>query len=177
MALKFGTSGLRGLATELSDYNCYLYTKAFLRYLFDNNLVDNKRAVLAGDNRPSTPRIMNAVACALADNDFEVINSGIVPTPVVSYYGFKLRIPSIMVTGSHIPHDRNGIKFNLIDGEILKKDEEEITNIYNELKNSNNNKELFDSTTDEIIKTCDLRKQEEKVKEDFINRYLIFYLY
>ncbi|MCB0384946.1 MAG: hypothetical protein KDD43_06105, partial [Bdellovibrionales bacterium] len=30
---------------------------------------------------------------------------------------------TIMVTGSHIPDDRNGIKFNLSDGEILKHDE------------------------------------------------------
>jgi len=33
---------------------------------------------------------------------------------------------SIMVTGSHIPDDRNGIKFNRPDGEILKQDEERI---------------------------------------------------
>jgi phosphomannomutase len=31
-----------------------------------------------------------------------------------------------MVTGSHIPDDRNGIKFNLPTGEILKRDEEGI---------------------------------------------------
>ena len=31
-----------------------------------------------------------------------------------------------MVTGSHIPDDRNGIKFNKIEGEILKNDEAEI---------------------------------------------------
>ncbi|HSR88295.1 MAG TPA: phosphomannomutase, partial [Pontiella sp.] len=34
--------------------------------------------------------------------------------------------PSIMVTGSHIPSDRNGIKFNKCTGEILKYDEEQI---------------------------------------------------
>ena len=28
-----------------------------------------------------------------------------------------------MVTGSHIPADRNGIKFNKCSGEILKRDE------------------------------------------------------
>jgi len=32
-------------------------------------------------------------------------------------------MPAIMVTGSHIPADRNGIKFNRCTGEILKQDE------------------------------------------------------
>jgi phosphomannomutase len=35
----------------------------------------------------------------------------------------RRRCPSIMVTGSHIPFDRNGIKFNKRDGEVLKDDE------------------------------------------------------
>jgi phosphomannomutase len=35
-------------------------------------------------------------------------------------------MPTMMVTGSHIPDDRNGIKFNLPSGEILKDDEEGI---------------------------------------------------
>lgn len=37
--------------------------------------------------------------------------------------GIERQIPSIMVTGSHIPDDRNGIKFNTPAGEILKEDE------------------------------------------------------
>jgi len=46
-----------------------------------------------------------------------------VPSPAVAAYGFAYRIPSLMVTGSHIPDDRNGIKFNRTDGEVLKPDE------------------------------------------------------
>jgi phosphomannomutase len=38
-------------------------------------------------------------------------------------YGISERMPTLMVTGSHIPDDRNGIKFNLTTGEILKDDE------------------------------------------------------
>ncbi|TOP02943.1 phosphomannomutase, partial [Vibrio parahaemolyticus] len=34
--------------------------------------------------------------------------------------------PCIMVTGSHIPFDRNGIKFYRPDGEITKSDEQAI---------------------------------------------------
>jgi phosphomannomutase len=35
----------------------------------------------------------------------------------------RSRIPAIMVTGSHIPEDRNGLKFYRAEGEIDKKDE------------------------------------------------------
>jgi len=41
----------------------------------------------------------------------------------VTLWGMAQGIASIMVTGSHIPDDRNGIKFNLPEGEILKEDE------------------------------------------------------
>ena len=46
------------------------------------------------------------------------------PTPALAYYAFGARIPSLMVTGSHIPDDRNGIKFYRAAGEVLKADEQ-----------------------------------------------------
>jgi len=51
------------------------------------------------------------------------INCGKIPSPAVALYGIENNIPAIMVTGSHIPADRNGIKFNKPSGEILKADE------------------------------------------------------
>ncbi|MGO7770887.1 hypothetical protein ACC736_39275, partial [Rhizobium ruizarguesonis] len=39
-----------------------------------------------------------------------------------------------MVTGSHIPADRNGIKFYLPDGEIDKSDEADITALAAEIE-------------------------------------------
>ena len=56
------------------------------------------------------------------------INCGKIPSPAVALYGIVNRIPAIMVTGSHIPADRNGIKFNKPAGEILKEDEAGIRN-------------------------------------------------
>ncbi|MFX5854727.1 phosphomannomutase, partial [Acinetobacter baumannii] len=38
-------------------------------------------------------------------------------------FAFGRGIPSLMVTGSHIPADRNGIKFYRSAGEVLKTDE------------------------------------------------------
>jgi len=126
--VKFGTSGARGLAVEMTDQVCYTYAKGFLQYLEESGeLKQNGGSVaIAGDLRPSTPRIMAAVAKAVSDKGYTPVNCGFIPSPAVALYGLKHGGPSIMVTGSHIPADRNGIKFNKPTGEILKYDEEQI---------------------------------------------------
>ena len=126
--VKFGTSGVRGLATEMTDRICYAYTRAFLQYLGERSeLVPGAGVAIAGDFRPSSPRIMAAMAMAIADAGYQPINGGFIPTPAVALYGMNNGIPSLMVTGSHTPDDRNGIKFYKASGEILKPDEEGIS--------------------------------------------------
>lgn len=124
----FGTSGARGLAVEMTDEVCYSYTQGFLQYLQESGQLKEQGTpvAIAGDLRPSTKRIMGAVARAAADMGYTPINCGHVPSPAVALYGLSHECPSIMVTGSHIPSDRNGIKFNKPTGEILKYDEEQI---------------------------------------------------
>jgi phosphomannomutase len=122
--VRFGTSGARGLVSAMTDRVCYAYTRGFLQMLCERGEVRAPyRAVVAGDRRASTPRIMVAAAAAARDLGFELINAGLVPSPAVALFGFQHRIPAIMVTGSHIPDDRNGIKFNKPTGELLKSDE------------------------------------------------------
>ena len=123
--VKFGTSGARGLAVAMTDGVCHAYTTGFLRYL--EEIGELKQAgesvALAGDLRPSTGRIMAAVAQAVRDAGYVPVNGGRVPSPAVALWGLEQGVPAIMVTGSHIPADRNGIKFNKCSGEILKSDE------------------------------------------------------
>lgn len=135
MSLKFGTSGVRGLVTEMTDRECYLYSKSFLRYTKERS--DTRTVSLAGDLRSSTPRIMKAVAFAIREEGLELDFCGTVGTPVVAYQGMRNTRPSIMVTGSHIPDDRNGIKFNMPWGEVLKEDETRISALYTALKGEN----------------------------------------
>ncbi len=123
--VKFGTSGARGRAVDMTDFVCYVYTKGFLSYLESIGELEKSgiEVALAGDYRPSTDRIMHAVHRATVDMGYVPVNCGKIPSPAVSLYGIVNRVPSIMVTGSHIPADRNGIKFNKSTGEILKEDE------------------------------------------------------
>ncbi len=120
----FGTSGARGLAEAMTDRVCHAYTLGFLQYLGESDgLAPGTEVAIAGDLRPSTPRIMAAVARAVRQLGLVPVNCGFVPTPAVALHGMARGIPSIMVTGSHIPDDRNGIKFYKAAGEILKPDE------------------------------------------------------
>lgn len=174
--LKFGTSGLRGLVTELTDKECYLYTTAFLEYLADKKLVEkNGKIAIAGDLRPSTERIL--VSCLESINGFgcKPDYCGVIPTPAVSLYGFSRLIPSVMVTGSHIPYDRNGIKFNLPDGEILKEDEQAITEIYSKISSSGKFDALFNADGKFKKKTEDLPAPYKNAVDEYVNRYLDFF--
>jgi len=120
----FGTSGARGLVSAMTDEVCYTYTRGFLQYLErEGEIQRGGRVAVAGDLRSSTPRIMRAVMKAIADHGGVPVSGGRVPTPALALYGFGQKIPSIMVTGSHIPDDRNGIKFYRPKSELLKRDE------------------------------------------------------
>lgn len=124
----FGTSGVRGLVSDMSDVVCFSYVSAFLMRVRNKNYTigNDFRVGIAGDLRSSTDRIMNACAAACVHQGYQPINLGKIPSPAAALYGITEFIPTIMVTGSHIPDDRNGIKFNAPIGEILKQDEQAI---------------------------------------------------
>ena len=122
----FGTSGARGLSDDITDLVGYCYTRAFLQHLESQGGIAERRLAVAGDLRPSTGRIMRAVMKAGQDAGFAVENCGCVPSPAVAYSGLIRGMPTVMVTGSHIPSDRNGIKYTTPCGEITKSDEQGI---------------------------------------------------
>jgi len=126
--LTFGTSGLRGKTEAMTDLECYINIKGFIKFLKERGELDHvhKDLALGGDLRSSTPRIMSALTQAIEDSQCKVLFCGNVPTPALAYYAMCHDLPSIMVTGSHIPDDRNGIKFTKKTGEILKSDENDI---------------------------------------------------
>lgn len=126
--VRFGTSGARGLATQLTDQVANAYTQGFLGFLKEAGELNPQRpqVLVAGDLRPSTPRIANAVLQAVADFGLKPVHCGCIPSPALALEGFLQGVPTIMVTGSHIPDDRNGIKFNKVSGEVLKQDEPRI---------------------------------------------------
>jgi len=115
----FGTSGARGLVSDMTDQLCYAYTSAFLQAV-----VGQAGPVVVGhDLRPSSPLMAAACAAAIRDAGYTVIYAGALPTPALAFYAQSLKAPCLVVTGSHIPFDRNGLKFYRANGEISKDDE------------------------------------------------------
>ena len=122
----FGTSGARGLVINFTSEVCAAFTHAFIKVMRDE--FDVHQVALAIDNRPSSYDMAMACAAALLQAGIEPIYYGVVPTPALAYKAMQEKIPCIMVTGSHIPFDRNGLKFYRPDGEITKSDEQAIFN-------------------------------------------------
>lgn len=122
-SLKFGTSGLRGLAVELEGQAARRYTAAFLRHMKSLGQSGGGKVFLGRDFRPSSPQIVADCAAAIAQFGLEAVDCGAIPTPALAYHAIAAGCAAIMVTGSHIPADRNGLKFYLPGGEISKADE------------------------------------------------------
>jgi len=119
--IDFGTSGARGLVEDFTNDVCAAFTAAFLKVMGENSRV--QRVALGCDLRPSSPGMVQACSAAAKALGVEVDNYGALPTPALALKAMTDGIPAIMVTGSHIPFDRNGIKFYRPDGEITKADE------------------------------------------------------
>lgn len=122
--IQFGTSGARGLVEQFTDQTCAAFTLAFLNVMKQEFHV--KRVALGVDRRPSSPLMASACAAAAADFGVKVDYYGVLPTPALALQAMQDGVPAIMITGSHIPFDRNGIKFYRPDGEITKVDERAI---------------------------------------------------
>ena len=126
--LKFGTSGRRGEVVHLTQLEIYLNVLGELEYLL--GLESGEGGIRAGDPfytgsdlRPSSGAIRQAVEAAVRDAGMRPVYLGPIPTPALTYYALSRGKGSIMVTGSHIPFDRNGYKLNTSRGELLKHQE------------------------------------------------------
>ncbi|WP_432697902.1 phosphomannomutase [Marinobacterium sp. YM272] len=122
--ISFGTSGARGLVEQFTPDVCAAFTAAFLAVMKEDAAVC--RVAIGVDRRPSSPGMAAACTAAAQAMGIDVLDYGVLPTPALALQAMKDGIPAIMVTGSHIPFDRNGIKFYRPEGEISKVDEQAI---------------------------------------------------
>jgi phosphomannomutase len=132
--LRFGTSGLRGLVRDMTSLETYVNARGFLLWLKESGEVrEGDTVYLAGDLRPSTisivaedgqrGEILQAAHRAIEASGLSTGFLGNVPTPALAFHAMRHGAAGIMVTGSHIPFDRNGVKFYTPRGEVLKANE------------------------------------------------------
>lgn len=122
----FGTSGARGLVAQFTPNVCAAFTAGFIAAIKPHYQFE--KVTIAIDNRPSSYAMAQACASVLSQLGFEVVYHDVIPTPALAFSAQEKKLPAIMVTGSHIPFDRNGLKFYRPDGEITKSDEKIILN-------------------------------------------------
>lgn len=155
--IKFGTSGARGLVVDFTLEVCTAFTISFLDAM--NKRFEFKKVAVGMDNRPSSPNMASIVCATIEAYGFEVDFYGVLPTPALALQSIKDKVPSIMITGSHIPYDRNGLKFYRPDGEISKEDESNILNNSNQIK---------------LVKSH-LPQKKDNASLNYMNRYTNFF--
>ena len=118
MPPKFGTSGLRGLVVELTPALVSAHVDAFLQAC-----PIGTGLYVGRDLRPSSPDIAGMIIDAARARGVDVTDCGDILTPGLALAAMNAGAAAVMVTGSHIPADRNGLKFYTPDGEITKEHE------------------------------------------------------
>lgn len=192
--LQFGTSGRRGLLEHLSQLEVFVNALAELEYLqslplAEGGIVRGEAFFFAYDLRPSSSRFVDgeprrgelaqAVERAILAAGMRPVNLGRIPTPALTCYAVSRGKGSIMVTGSHIPFDRNGYKTNTSRGELLKHHEQPIDEKVREVRERLYDQPFADSPFDEhgLFKAghLELSAESGEAAAAYIERYVDFF--
>ena len=118
---------------------------------------------------------MRACARAIIDSGCRVENAGKIPTPALILHSVSTGRAGVMVTGSHIPFDRNGIKINKSVGEILKSDEAGITHEIERVRVEEYSRSATTSAFDSggmLKQAPELPPLDRAAEENYVRRYL-----
>ena len=118
----FGTSGIRGPADTLfNEQFCFDIGKTFVKFL-EKHYKTGPIAV-GMDPRDSSPRIKKQLFKGLAVTNLKLFDEGITPVPSMNWLIKNTEIEAgIIVTGSHIAPELNGVKFFAHNEEISYED-------------------------------------------------------
>ena len=119
---------IRGLAdTELTDEVMTAVGRAFGAKLRREN---KKKISLGYDLRKSSERIFKALSSGLVASGIDVLDLGLVPTPVVYFSVSHLGLDGgLCITGSHNPPEYNGLKLHLSDRPFYGREIQELKEI------------------------------------------------
>lgn len=118
MGIYFGTDGLRGVYGEVISPD--------IAYKVGNSLghlCKNKKILIGRDTRRSGDLLSLSFSSGIMSQGVDVVDVGIVPTPVVAYLVKLLKFDyGVVISASHNPKNHNGIK--IFDSEGFKITEE-----------------------------------------------------
>ena len=142
----FRAYDIRGIASEdLSDEFVMSLGSALGHKIKKLGL---KQVVVARDGRLSGARIYSALINSFLDNGVDVINAGMVPSPLLYFAVEKFNTKNgVMITGSHNPKEYNGFKI-ILGGKTIYG--QEIQNIKNDILQGTHSKEIQKGNLEEI---------------------------
>ena len=95
---------------ELSNDVCYTIGRSFGSFVKENH---NTKVLVGRDNRISSPRISACLIQGLLESGVDVIDLGLITTPMMYFAKRHYKIPAcIMVTASHNSKEYNGFKIS-----------------------------------------------------------------
>ena len=109
---------IRGVVgSDLTPEVLYLIGKGYGTYIKRKG---SSTCVIGGDARLSTPEFKAEFTRGLLETGLDVIDIGIVATPILYFSIWKLNTDGgVMITASHNPAEYNGIKMNLGLGSVF----------------------------------------------------------
>lgn len=122
----FRAYDIRGVVGEtLTEESVYLIGKAFGSLVRERG---ESQVTVARDGRYSGPALLQALSDGILSTGCDVIDLGMVPTPVLYYAAHQSEQHSgVMLTGSHNPSEYNGLKM-VLSGVTLT--EQQIKGLY-----------------------------------------------
>ena len=144
---------IRGVyEVDLNEDVAYTIGRSFGTFIKRYN---SDTAIVGYDNRHSSPILHDALVKGIIDSGANVLDLGLVTTPMYYYGRIKYNIPTgIMITASHNPKEHNGFKISF----------EKIGNAYGELI-----QEFMRFTLDGVFDSGTGSMKYENLKSDYIN--------
>jgi len=144
---------IRGhIEKDLEDEVVLSIGRAFATLMHENM---KKKASLGRDCRLSSEHFRNLLMEGMLDGGLEVVDLGVVPTPVFYFSLFTLDVDGgIMVTGSHNPPEYNGFKIALGKSTIFGEQIKYVGRIIEEKR---------------FVKGSGIEKKYERIIEDYYN--------
>ena len=124
---------------------------------------ENNEIIVGRDSRLSSPKLFSHLTQGITSTGVNVIDIGIVPTPVLYFATHKLTSSNgVVITGSHNPKKYNGFKIVLNRKTLSEKDINGILNLILEKKFSKGEgkiyqKEILSYYSNEIINNINLK--------------------
>ena len=192
--LQFGTSGRRGRVTDLTQLEVFINAVAELEFLqslsiADGGIVKGDEFYFARDLRPSSSsyvteeqgrgELAQTIEQAIIYVGMKPINLGQIPTPALTHFALLQGKGSMMITGSHIPFDRNGYKTNTSKGELLKQHEQPVNERVKQVRQRFYQQDFNDSLFNEHGRfksgSKELSVEQPDAAQVYLNRYLNFF--